>query len=111
MPPFAEKYRQIGNAVWLLFLYADLAINGGKIRDSECARLFGVPKATIIQWRDRLIRAGLAAVHPCAGGGIYVELRVGSDLQSLLDALSANGVWMAANRETGWPNPQSTLVQ
>lgn len=96
MTPFAEKREQLGEAIWLLFVYASLAVNDGKTQDSQCARFFGVSTSTILQWRDRLVRAGLATVYPHASGGVYVELKIGSDLRSLLDALSANGAWTAA---------------
>lgn len=101
-----ELRQKVGDGIWLLIIYVQLAAARRRILDSECARWLGVEPNVIPLWRDKLVRAGLVELKPSAGG-ISVILLCGREL----DTLVGEGSFLAASSEPVWPKPATQLVQ
>ncbi len=64
----SEIRKEVGDALWLLVAYADMAAKGWSAHDDDLAHVLGTSTLTILRWKIKLIKTGLISVEQAQSG-------------------------------------------
>ncbi len=64
----SEIRKEVGDALWLLVAYADMAATGWSAHDDDLAHVLGTSTFTNLRWKNRLIESGLISVEQAQSG-------------------------------------------
>ena len=64
----SEIRKEVGDALWLLVTYADMAAKGWSAHDDDLAHVLGTSTFTILRWKIKLIKTGLISVEQAQSG-------------------------------------------
>ena len=80
----SEIRKEVGDALWLLVAYADMAAKGCSASDDDLACLLGTSTIPILRWKIKLIKTGLISVEQAQSGQTIIVVP--------RDVVYANGV-------------------
>ena len=86
----SEIRKEVGDALWLLVTYADMAAKGWSAHDDDLAHVLGTSTFTILRWKIRLIESGLISVEQAQSGETITVVS--------LDVLYANSFYRAGDQ-------------
>ena len=86
----SEIRKEVGDALWLLVTYADMAAKGWSAHDDDLADVLGTSTLTILRWKIKLIKTGLISVEQAQSGETITVVS--------LDVLYANSFYRAGDQ-------------